>query len=195
METNKNTTEPTYAVKPILARLQPCSEARAWISAQRHVTFEDAWNACPDGSWMIWLADRAGVSPRRVVRATCDCLAPLLEGLPKHHSARRAVKMARRWAAGRASTEEYVNAAYKARDDNANRAFYHLVYAADAHLVITMVAEDADAAVVDAVSGTSCTQSLARSAEHIRARIPWWVMEAAMIKYARSHNCLVELTP
>ena len=41
---------------PILVRLNACHDAREWVHDANHATFRDAWNACPNYSWLAWLA-------------------------------------------------------------------------------------------------------------------------------------------
>lgn len=63
-----------------LVRLDACREARAWVGQFGPDTeWQDVWNACPRGDWMMWLLGHvAGGSfeseaRKKLVSCACDC--------------------------------------------------------------------------------------------------------------------------
>jgi len=170
---------------------------------------------------MLWLAIRAGVDRRLVVLAACGCAEPALVHVPAGEDRPRlAVETARRWARGKATIEEVRSAsaaayaayaaayaAYAAAYAAASAAASAAAYAAaDAAAAAAAAAAYAASAAADAAVAASAASaavaadaarsvSLARSADFVRARIPWEVAEAALIGYAQEHGCLVEIKP
>jgi len=53
-----------------LARMRACREGRAWVAGQ---TLYEAWDACEDGAWMLWLASEVDAG-RGAVTAVLDWL-------------------------------------------------------------------------------------------------------------------------
>jgi len=53
-------------VSRLLANMGACQNARDW--AEDYEDISEAWNACPDGSWMAWVIMRLGFSHDRVMR-------------------------------------------------------------------------------------------------------------------------------
>lgn len=141
------------ALQDTLRRLDACQEARVWVGDRDLAT---AWRECARGDWMLWLAARAGVDRRLVVEAACDCAEAALVHVPAGENRPRvAIETARRWSRGEATVEEVRRAAADAAD----------AYAA------SYAAADADA---------GRRASLARSADMVRARIPYETIAAAL---------------
>lgn len=46
-----------------LVAVEACEEAVVWVG---HYDLETAWDKCPRGDWMLWLADNARISPQRL---------------------------------------------------------------------------------------------------------------------------------
>lgn len=51
----------------ILSKLGACPESRRW--AAKHPDPKEAWEACTNAEWMIWLLGRVGVSGGYYLRA------------------------------------------------------------------------------------------------------------------------------
>lgn len=183
------------ALQDALRRLDACHNARFWVGDRDLAT---AWRECARGDWMLWLAARAGVDRRLVVEAACDCAETALVHVPAGEDRpRAAIETARRWARGEATAEAAIRATYAATyaaayadDDVVAYAAYAAAaveaalvahesvddaahYAADAAMAR---AADADAADADAAAAAS----LARSADLVRARIPYESIAAAL---------------
>lgn len=55
-----------------LVKMRACKEAVAWAKTQP--SYEVAWDACPRGEWLLWLAGRLpSVTRQALVLAECAC--------------------------------------------------------------------------------------------------------------------------
>lgn len=152
-----------------LVKLEACHTAVAWArSKDRPRGWRRAWDACPDGSWLLWLAGRL-CQPgddlhRLVVLAVCDVAETTLVHVPAGETRpRKAIEAARAWARGEA-TIELVRAAARAA----------------AEAAAWPAARSAEAAAEAAWPAEARTASLARSAEIVRARIPYRMIRERM---------------
>lgn len=59
---------------PILVRMRACPDARKWLRHHDFATFADAWNACPESHWLVWIVGKAldCEAGRDVAVADCD---------------------------------------------------------------------------------------------------------------------------
>ena len=64
----------------ILKKLDACEESITWADA--YLDPRDAWNACTDAGWMLWLLMRVSDS-RAVCEVVCDIAEHPLDGLRK----------------------------------------------------------------------------------------------------------------
>jgi len=75
----------------------PCSDAAAY--AAQHTDPAEAWESCERGDWLLWLAARAGVDRRDLVRASCAVARRALQHVPEGESRPRiAIETAEAWA-------------------------------------------------------------------------------------------------
>ena len=138
-----------------IRHLDPCQAAWAW--ADDYTDPAKAWADCPNGSWMLWLLGHSERSApwseeRKPLLACClDCAETVQHLWPAEQRVKisAAVKVLRRWIAGKADVEE----AKQARRD---------LYAADAAA--------ADAA--DAADDEARVKTLARCAAIVRKHYP-----------------------
>lgn len=94
-----------------LKKLGACKEARKWAAS--YSTLQEVWDACENGSWMLWLvAKRAGGAAwsderKPVLAAALDCAETVKHLWPEKSAARiaGAVDVLRQWIAGTASIE------------------------------------------------------------------------------------------
>ena len=100
----------------ILSRQNACAEARTWAKTQPDL--QTVWTACKRSDWMIWLLARTTLDqddPRLRLMA-CDFAEAVLKDVPEGEDRpRRAIEVARRFAAGEASQEEMAAARDAAR--------------------------------------------------------------------------------
>src|SRR5690606_31512598 len=135
-----------------IKKYHPCSEALRF--RMQYQTFQEAWQACPRGDWMLWIAQRVGVDLRTLTRAKALC-ALTVRHLMKDERSIKACEVAIKFADGEATREELDAAAADAAAYAAYVADYAAADAADA--AADAAADDAyvagaadDAAVVAA---------------------------------------------
>ena len=101
----------------LLKGLWACEEARVWAATQPDL--QTAWSNCQRGDWMLWLVARTTVStddPRLRLMA-CDFAEAVLHLIPEgEERPRKAIEVARRFAAGEATREELAAAEAAAWD-------------------------------------------------------------------------------
>ena len=108
-------------LKEKLVELGACRDAVEWAGDKE---LPEAWETCPRGDWMLWLAQKAGVSLRTLTAAKAECAATVLH-LMKDERSRNAVLVSRRYGMGEATELELVSA----RD----AAYAAAAYAAEAY--------------------------------------------------------------
>ena len=59
-----------HSLKNYLSSLEACDEAIEWAGNRR--LSKAAWRACPNPCWLLWLAQRIGISARLANLAVCD---------------------------------------------------------------------------------------------------------------------------
>ena len=193
------------AAEDVLRRMGACSESIVWLEERSRRVRPDqrraslAWAECERGDWMLWIAVRAGVDRRIVVAAACACAREALVHVPARElRPLRAIETAEAWTRGEATIEAVRLAAYAAADASdaaASASAYASAYAyasasASAYASASASASAADAAASASASASASAyaarrQSLARSAEIVRAHIPWTLVRSALI--ARVH--------
>jgi hypothetical protein len=82
------------------------SEFRSWAQG-RSGNDRDAWEQCPAGDWMLWLAASVGVERKSVVRAAVQCVAIGLDFIPKADASLRTfLDACDRWLLGAQNRQE-----------------------------------------------------------------------------------------
>ena len=164
---------------------------------------QDLWRDCERGDWMLWLAAKAGVDRRTVVKAACACARTALVHVPAgEERPRRALELAEAWTRGQAKRAAvraaaragratfaagYVSAAaafaayaavaaLSAADDATAYADYAAVYAADAAALAAASAANDD---VEIARAQARAEALADCAELVRVQIRAADIEAA----------------
>lgn len=106
-------------MKTEIEKYGPCSGAVEF--RKQFNTFQEAWEACPRGDWMLWIAKKVGVDKRTLTLAKGLC-ADTVVHLMKDQRSRNAVTVAIAYGNGNASEEELADAAYAAYDAAADAA-------------------------------------------------------------------------
>ncbi len=184
--------------------LDACADAQEW--AEDHDgTVSEAYDQCPRGDWLLWLAVRLSVDRRLVVKAACDCASLALHHV--HEDEERpglALDLAERWANGDegVSLAEVIDAGDRATDachDSsyaASSAAFAASSAADsAYVGATLHSDAADAggvasAVDDAAADAAAfvygdvraarERTRGACADLVRKHIPWDVVARAL---------------
>ena len=117
-----------------ISRFRPCQEAMEYRAT--HDSFEQAWQSCPRGDWMLWLASRLGVDKRTLTLAKALCAKTVIHLMTDERSC-KAVEVAEAYGRGVATDDElrsaYAASAYAASADAAAAsAAYAYAYAAAA---------------------------------------------------------------
>ena len=97
-----------------LARLGACEEALDWCKSQPSP--EAAWDACPRGDWLIWIAARVVPNRRLVVGVACQCVRDAVEF---GYQMRLALGVVGAWAWGEVTAVEVGRAGFAAKRSEA----------------------------------------------------------------------------
>ena len=122
-----------------IEKYRPCTEALRF--RMQYQTFKEAWQACPRGDWMLWIAQRVGVDLRTITRAKALC-ALTVRHLMKDERSIKACEVALKFADGEATREELDAAA-----DDADAAAYAAYADAAAAAYAVAAVADADARI------------------------------------------------
>ena len=150
-----------------LKRLRACPDAQMWAAATPGDP-SDLWSTCDRVDWLLWLAAESGIV-LPVVLAACDCARTAIGFVPAGEDRPlRAIDVAERIGRGEITGGAAVDAAGAAVDA-------------------------AGDAAVDAAGDAAGAAGAARAAEGaagaenlrlVRARIPWSLVESALISAA-----------
>jgi len=89
-----------------ISRFSPCKDAL--VFRKKYKTFRGAWNACPRGDWMLWIAQRLGVDIRALTLAKGYCAKTVIH-LMKDQRSKDAVKAAIDFGRGKVDGEQLEN--------------------------------------------------------------------------------------
>ena len=116
-----------------IEKYKPCIEAIKY--RKKFKTFKEAWDNCPRGDWMLWIAAKLEVNHRQLTLAKAYCTETVIH-LMKDERSIQAVKVAKRYGRNRATKGQLKDAADAAADaydvyaDAAAYAAYDAAYAA-----------------------------------------------------------------
>jgi hypothetical protein len=120
-----------------IKQFHPCGEGLEYY--ETNSSFEEAWNDCERGDWMLWIAKKLEVDDRLLTKAKALC-ANTVRHLMKDIRSTAAIDAALRYANGEISRKELDEySAYAAYD-----AAYDAAYAAYAAADAAYAAADAD---------------------------------------------------
>lgn len=165
----------TTTLRRKLEELGACSDAVQWVGER---TLKAAWNECPRGDWLLWLAPRLGVDRRLVVEAACRCAEAVLYLAPEGDDrSLKAIEAARAWIRCEATVKEVriaANAAFDASRTYAcvarasARAAFDAAYTADTAYVYANAAASAARAAAYTASADAYDYALAATADLVR---------------------------
>lgn len=52
---------------------EACRPAIDWVKAEGFATFQEVWDNCERGDWLLWFVHILGVNPQLVVRTAIEC--------------------------------------------------------------------------------------------------------------------------
>ena len=111
-----------------ISKYNPCREAIQFRA--KYDSFEEAWNACERGDWMLWLAHQIKVDLRVLTLAKGRCAELVIDLLEDERSI-KAIKIAIAFGEGKATRKELDDAADAA---NAAADAYAYAYAATSYV-------------------------------------------------------------
>ena len=94
-----------------IERFNPCFEALG--SEKKYKTFRGAWNNCPRGDWMLWIAKKGGIDIRTLDFSKGYCAKTVIHLMTDQRS-KDAVKAAIDYGRGKIDDVQLRNAAYAA---------------------------------------------------------------------------------
>lgn len=164
-----------------LEKTGACHSAIHYVRTQK--SYVDAWNNCPRGDWLLWIADKLQINKRLLTLAKGKCAATVLH-LMQDKRSKKAVQAAIDYGHGLISDEELKNA-IAAANAAYNAAYVaYVAYAAGAYAAAYAyaaaaaadAAADADAtayaayAVANAAAGAADAYAAAYAADTDAAR-------------------------
>jgi hypothetical protein len=156
-----------------ISKFSPCKEGVDYY--KKYTSFEEAWNACKRGDWMLWIAFRLEIGDRLLTKAKALC-ASCASPLMRDKRSTEAIDAAFRYAAGEISREElnkYAAAAYAAAAYAAAAYAVAIAYAATsayaaAYAYAADAADAADAAGAAAYATICAAASIAEKIERMQ---------------------------
>ena len=171
----------TETTRQTLERLGACSPSLEWLGSRSP---EVAWNECPRGDWLLWVASKAGLERKVVCFAACQVARSVLHLVPSGEERPRiAIETAEAWCRGEATIGEVRSAAHAAAPAAAHVAYAAAAAYADSAAYAAYAATrttDAAEAAAYAADAASRERSLQASANIVRACISWGQVEAAL---------------
>jgi hypothetical protein len=142
-----------------LEKFHACNEAILYVKSQRNATL--AWQNCPRGDWMLWIASRLKVDERLLTLTKGKCAETVLH-LMKDQRSRDAVKSAIDYGNGIINKDQL---------KNATDAAYAAAYAAADVAAAAAAYAAADAAAADAYADADAAYAAAYAAADVAAAV------------------------
>jgi len=134
-------------MKTEIEKFSPCEEAL--VFRKKYKTFMGAWNNCPRGDWMLWIAQRLDVDIRVLTLAKGYCVKTVIHLMKDQRS------------------KDAIEAAIAFGRNRINESQLKTAYAAAAYAYAA-----ADAAYAYAAADAARTSTLAACAEIVRKHYP-----------------------
>ena len=145
-----------------IEKFNPCREALVFRS--QYSSFKEAWEACPRGDWMLWIAQKLEVDLMPMTKAKALC-ALTVRHLMKDPRSINACEVALRFADGLATRDELDNATDAADASAADAAYAAADAAAASAAAYAADASAADAAYAAAVAAAAYAAYAAAKAD------------------------------
>ena len=130
-----------------IEKFNACKESI--VFRKNYPDFKTAWENCPRGDWMLWIAKKLNVDLLKLTTAKALC-ANTVRNLMRDERSTKAIDVAILFGQGKASREELDAAAADADDAEAADAYADAYTAADADAAAAAADAAADAAYADA---------------------------------------------
>jgi hypothetical protein len=104
------------SIAVVLRRLGACPPAVEWSKPYKD-DYEKAWRECERGDYLLWLlgilsGQAESEGRKKLLLCACDC-ATLTLKFTKDHRFKKCIDTARKWAKGKVSTDELIEARYR----------------------------------------------------------------------------------
>jgi len=169
-----------------ISKYSPCRRALKY--RLEYPDFKTAWENCPRGDWMLWVASKVGVDIHPLTYAKVKC-AETVKHLMKDKRSLTAIKVAKKFGKKKATRKELSAAADAAADADAyaaDAAAYAAAYAADAADAAADAADAAAYAAADAAADADAyaerTKNRKQTADICRKHLTKHVFKALNIK-------------
>ncbi len=84
-----------------LAKNRACDEGLNWVREQTYASYNDLWQICPQGGWMLWLLEERNIEPdkKTLVKMSCEIAKTVLHLVSAHREsmAGDAIDIAKKW--------------------------------------------------------------------------------------------------
>jgi hypothetical protein len=98
-------------MKAEIEKFNPCQKAIKFRN--QYPDFQAAWDNCPRGDWMLWLAAKLNVDDKKLTLAKGLCANTVIH-LMKDKRSKKAVQIAIDYGNGKVSKKKLINASYDA---------------------------------------------------------------------------------
>jgi hypothetical protein len=143
-----------------IKKFRPCSDGHDYYKTFK--TFEEFWQNCHRGDWMLWLAKKLEIDIRPLTLAKAKCAETVIH-LMKDERSKNAIKVAIAFGEGKATIDELGEARRDAADA-ADAAADAAAYAAAAAAAADAAADAADAAAAAADAADAAAADAADAA-------------------------------
>jgi hypothetical protein len=126
-----------------ITQFDPCDEGMEYYESK--ASFEEAWNDCEIGDWMLWIAANLEIDRRLLVKAAALC-AGTVRHLMEDKRSTEAIDACLRYAAGEIDESEMREYA-----DAASAAAYYAARAANRLLTANICREQLTQAVIEKI--------------------------------------------
>src|SRR3990167_9148624 len=140
-------------------KFKPCLDAIEYYDTCK--SSEKAWNNCPRGDWMLWIASKLGVDIKILTLTKVHC-ALTVRHLIKDKRSIKALEVALKFANGKATLKELKIA------DSAAHVAAHINYANAAHAAAYACANATNAAAY-ITNATDTVNTIANAAAYVAA--------------------------
>jgi len=98
-------------MKTEIKKFNPCEEAIYFRN--QYPDFQAAWDNCPRGDWMLWLAAKLNVDDKKLTLAKGLCAKTVIH-LMKDDKSKKAVRIAIDYGKGKVSRKKLISTSYDA---------------------------------------------------------------------------------
>jgi hypothetical protein len=163
-------------MKPAINQFDPCKEGLEFYN--KFNSFKEAWETCPRGDWMLWIAFKLNVSLQTITLTKALC-ANTVRHLIKNKRSKYVILIALKFGRGKATKLELTCAANDAAADAATDTYAAAAAATDTY--VATAADAADAAAYAAYAAAAAAYAAYAAAAYAAAAYAANAANAAFI--------------